>query len=117
MNRGEYMIPDAALRYGERQSRAAPGRATLYCATSLNSYKSILLLAHLLPGALACEGSFDSFFLSRFQVKGVALDLFDDVLLLHLALKAAQGVLQGFTLLQSNFRQTDTPPNPSGRTD
>jgi hypothetical protein len=32
---------------------------------------------------------------------------------LHFALEAAQCVLEGFTLLKSNFRQTDTPPNPS----
>jgi hypothetical protein len=36
---------------------------------------------------------------------------------LHLALEAAQSVFQGFTFLQSNFRQTDTPPNSSGRTE
>src|SRR5277367_778703 len=100
-----------------KTEQAAPGRATLYCVLFSRSESLVLLLAHLLPGALACEGSFDSFFLSGFQVKGVALDLFDDVFLLHLALEAAQGVLQGFTLLQSNFRQTDTPPNQSGRTE
>ena len=47
----------------------------------------------------------------------MALDLFDDVFLLHFALEAAQSVFEGFTLLQSNFRQTNTPPNPSGRTE
>src|SRR5271157_6017303 len=104
------------LRDWGKTEQGRPGRATLYCVISLNSNSSILLLAHLLPGALACEGSFDSFFLSRFQVKGVALDFFDDVFLLHLALETAQRILQGLTLLQSNFRQTDTPPNPSGRT-
>jgi hypothetical protein len=37
--------------------------------------------------------------------------------LLHFALEAAQSVFEGLALLQSNFRQTDTPPNPSGRTE
>jgi len=43
----------------------------------------------------------------------MAFNLFDNVFLLHFALKAAQSILEGLTLLQSNFRQTDTPPNPS----
>ena len=77
----------------------------------------ILLLANFLTGTLAGESGFYAFFLPRFQVKGVAFDLFDDVFLLHFALEAAQGVLQRLTLLQSNFRQTDTPPNQSGRTE
>jgi hypothetical protein len=47
----------------------------------------------------------------------VALNFFNDVFLLHFALKTPQSVFEGLTLLQSNFRQTDTPPNPSGRTD
>jgi hypothetical protein len=36
---------------------------------------------------------------------------------LHLALETAQSILEGFTLLKSNFCQTDTPPNPSGWTE
>jgi hypothetical protein len=46
----------------------------------------------------------------------VTLYFLDDVFLLHLAFKTPQSVLKGFTLLQSNFRQTNTPPNPPGRT-
>jgi hypothetical protein len=46
----------------------------------------------------------------------MAFNLFDDIFLLHFALETAQSVFEGLTLLQSNFRQTDTPPNPSGRT-
>ena len=76
----------------------------------------VLLLANLLTSALARQRCLYTFLLAGFQVKGVALDLFDNVFLLHFALEAAQRVLKGFTLLQSNFRQTDTPPNPSGRT-
>jgi hypothetical protein len=37
-------------------------------------------------------------------------------LLLHFALETAQGVLEGFPFLQSNFRQTDAPQTrPEGR--
>ena len=76
----------------------------------------VLLFANFLASPLASQGGLHAFFLTGFQVKRMALDLFDDVFLLDLALETAQGVLQGFTLLQSNFRQSDTPPNPSGRT-
>jgi hypothetical protein len=103
---------------------AGPPRdgATLHCfslapSTQLSHTTALVLLfANLLASALASESRFYALFLARFQVKGVALDLFDNVFLLHFALEAAQSVFEGFTLLQSNFRQTDTPPNPSGRT-
>ena len=36
----------------------------------------------------------------------MSLNLLDDVLLLNLAFKAAQRVLEGLTLLNSDFRQT-----------
>ena len=56
-------------------------------------------------------------FFAGLQVEGVALDLLDNVFLLHLALEPTQSVLEGFTLLKSYFCQTDTPPNPSGWTE
>jgi hypothetical protein len=77
----------------------------------------ILFFARFLASSLASESSLDTLFLARLQVKGVALDLLDNVFLLHLALEAAQSVLEGFTLLKSYFCQTDTPPNPSGWTE
>jgi len=84
--------------------------AALYCL-------SVLLLANLLASAVASERRFHTFLLTGLEVKGVALHFFDDVFLLHFALETSQSVFEGFTLLQSNFRQTDTPPNPSRRTD
>ena len=109
---------------GARWSRAAPGRERPFTALvllleicSLRSACLILLFANFLARALASECGFDAFFLAGLQVKGVALNLFDDVFLLNFALETAQSVLEGFSLLQSNFRQTDTPPNPSGRTE
>jgi hypothetical protein len=75
---------------------------------------SVLLLANLLASALARERGFHAFLLTRLEVKGVALNLFDNVFLLHLALETAQGVFEGLSLLQPNFRQTDTPPDRSG---
>ena len=76
----------------------------------------ILLFPNFLAGALTSQRGFNPFLFSGFQVKGVALDLLDNVFLLHLALKTAQRVLKGFTLLKTYFCQTDTPPDSSGRT-
>ena len=83
----------------------------------LESVPSILLFANLLTSALPSESGLHAFFFPGLQVKGVALDLFDNVFLLHFPLEAAQSVFEGLTLLQSNFRQTNTPPNPSRRTE
>jgi hypothetical protein len=103
---------------GARWSWATPGRGgplphQSYC---VNPVASVLLLANLLTGPFASQRSFHALFLAGLQVKGVALNLFNNVFLLHFALETAQSVFEGLTLLQSNFRQTETPPNPSGRT-
>ena len=49
----------------------------------------ILFFACLFSGALASQSSFYTLFFAGLQVEGVALDLLDDVFLLHLALEAA----------------------------
>ena len=77
----------------------------------------ILLFARFLTGSLASESRLDAFFFAGLQVEGVALDLLDNVFLLHLALETAQSVLEGLALLKSNFCQTYTPPSSSGRTE
>ena len=104
------MIPAATLSGGGQIEQGRPG-------TGDPLLLLVLLFANLLASALASERGFYALFLTGFEVKGVALDLLDNVFLLHFALETAQSVLEGFTLLQSNFRQTDTPPNPSGRTE
>src|ERR1700688_618524 len=112
------MIPAAALLGWGPAEQGRPGKGTtLYCLVLLLELRLILLFANFLTSALASERGFHSFFLTWFQVKGVAFNLFNNVFLLHFALEAAQSVFEGFTLLQSNFRQTHTPPNPSGRTE
>ncbi len=77
----------------------------------------ILFLARLLAGALPSQRRLHSLFFARLQVKGVPFDLLDNVFLLHLAFKTPQSILEGFPLLQPNFRQTDTPPDSSCRTE
>ena len=41
----------------------------------------------------------------------MTLDLFNDVFLLHFALETAKRIFEGLSLLQSDFRQLDAPPN------
>jgi hypothetical protein len=121
MNYEDRIIPAATLPGGGQIEQGHPGTGRPFTASVFApcSFKtsSVLLFANFLASALTSERGLYAFFLTRLEVKGVALNLLDDVFLLHLALEPAQGVLEGFTLLQSNFRQTDTPPNPSGRTE
>ncbi len=70
----------------------------------------VLFFPRLLATALASQGFLHSLFLAGLQVKGVALYLLDDVFLLHLALEPAQRILEGFSLLDSYFRQTNYTP-------
>ena len=70
----------------------------------------VLLFASFLPAALARQRFFHTLLFAGLQVKGVTLNLLDDVFLLHFALETAQCIFEGFSLLQSNFCQrTDTP--------
>jgi len=80
------------------------------------SQKLVLLLTDLLAIAFACESFLHALLFAGFQVKGVALDLLDNVFLLYLALEAAKSVLEGFTLLNTNFCQGKYT-SPSGQID
>ena len=59
---------------------------------------------------LSRYGFLHALVLARFEVKGVTLDLLDDVFLLHLPLEATKGILQRLALLQSNFCQSHHLP-------
>ena len=61
--------------------------------------------ATFLPVPFACQRLLDPQFLARLQIERVALDFFDDVFLLHFPFEAPEGVFQGFTVLESYFRQ------------
>src|ERR1039458_4247110 len=71
---------------------------------------SVLFFSSFFPAALARQGFLHALFLAGFQIKGVALDLLDNVFLLHLALEAAQCILQRLALLQSDFCQRSYTP-------
>src|SRR5215510_7864862 len=70
----------------------------------------LLLFASFLAVPFAGKRFFHALLLARLEIEGVPLHFFNNVFLLHFSLKAAQGVLQRFALLYSNFCQTDTPP-------
>jgi hypothetical protein len=61
--------------------------------------------AAFLPVSFASQCLLDPQFLARLQIEGMALDLFDDVFLLHFPFEATKGVFQGFTFLESDFCQ------------
>src|SRR5882757_2901225 len=70
-----------------------------------------LLLAQSLPR----KRFFGPAFLARLHVEAVLLDFLNDVFLLHLALKAAQGIFQRLTLLNDDFSHViKFTPNPFG---
>jgi hypothetical protein len=75
--------------------------------------KLLLLSAGFFPGALSRQRFFYSALRTWLQVERVTLYFFDDVLGLNLALEPTQGILDGLTLLQSNFCQSVHPqPSP-----
>jgi len=100
----DYVIPAAAQHGGGQIKQSRSGTERLFPAL-------ILFLAGFFSCPLASERSFYTLFFAGLQVKGVALDLLDNVFLLHLAFKAAQSVLEGLALLKPNFCQIYTPPD------
>ena len=69
-----------------------------------------MLFTSFLTATLACERFFHPLLLAGLQVKGVTFHFLDDVFLLHLALETAKRVLEGFTLLKSDFSQSNYTP-------
>ncbi len=64
----------------------------------------------LFPVPFTRQGLLDTLFLTRLQVKGVALNLLDNVLCLDLTLEAAKGVFYRFALLNLDFCQLKQHP-------
>src|SRR5581483_2224820 len=65
----------------------------------------ILLLARFLAITFARQGFLHTAFFAGLEIKRVPLDFLDDVLLLDLSFKAAQGIFKRFTLLEPDFSQ------------
>ena len=71
-----------------------------------------LLFAGLFAAPLASQCLLQAHLFTRLQIKGVALDLFNDVFRLHLALESAERIFQRLAFLNSNFSQTYYTPRP-----
>ena len=95
-------IPDSGMRCIKGKRAATRGGAALY--------RLVLLFPSFFPAAFARQCFLHALLLARLQIKGVALNLLDYVLLLHLALEPAQCILKGLALLQSHFCQSNYTP-------
>jgi hypothetical protein len=76
-------------------------------------FELILLFTSFFAATFPCQSFFYTFLFTGLQVKGVAFDFLDDVFLLYLALKPAQGIFKRLTFLDSYFCQLATPPDLS----
>ena len=79
-------------------------------ASSTAAFGLLLFFTRFFPAALACQSFFYTLLLAGLQIKRVALNLLNDVFLLHLAFEAAQRIFQRFALLQPDFRQSNYTP-------
>jgi hypothetical protein len=70
----------------------------------------VLFFACFLSAALAGQCFLHPLLFARLQVKGVTLDLLDNIFLLHFALEATQCILEGLALLKSYFCQLNYTP-------
>lgn len=79
----KYEIPAATQPpVGDLIEQSRPGKERLFAAL-------ILLFTCLLASSLASQRGLHALFLAGLQVKGVSLDLLNNVFLLHFALEAA----------------------------
>jgi len=106
--------------FSEQALYRCPGfHESLSLAASPAGRRRLAELVPLQPGLLtnplASQSCLNSAPFSWFQVKGMFLDLFDDVFLLDLPLETAKSVLQRFSVLKSYFRQSTNTPVPIER--
>src|SRR6266849_3629331 len=84
-------------------------KAAAFGSSGPKCCKLIVLFANLFSSTLLRQSLLHPASLARLQVVGVTLHFLDDIFRLNLAFEPTQGVLQRFTLLQSNFCQTHHP--------
>jgi len=101
-------VAEFSVRFPPQERNARKERAAL--GSGGPRVLLVLLFPSFFPAALACQCFFHTLLLAGFQIKGVALYLLDNVFLLHLTLEAAQCVLEGLALLQSDFCQRNYTP-------
>jgi hypothetical protein len=91
--------------------RAAFARLPRFRPPALSGRNLLDFPSTLLPVPFPGKSCLDPFFLSRLQIERMPLDLFNDVFLLHLTFESPEGIFKSFALLESDFRQINTPPN------
>ena len=70
----------------------------------------VLFLACFFTAALASQRFLHTLLLAGLQVEGMTFYFFNNVFLLYLALETAESIFEGFTLLKSDFSQTNYTP-------
>ena len=97
------------MRQNSKRIRELKYRALLYKAGPSEGNGPgdplILLLARFFTIAFTRQGFLHTAFFTGLEIKRVPLDFLDDVLLLDFSLEAAQGIFQGFSLLEPDFSQ------------
>jgi hypothetical protein len=94
------------------------GASVNYLATSLQQFSAytenlVLLFPSLLTIPLARQRLFHTALFAWFEVEGVTLYFFNDVLRLHFALKPPQSILKRLAFLHANLCQRKYTSNPA----
>ncbi len=88
------MVTAVRMRHGQMKvPNQELGKVRAALGTAAPTVNLVLLFASLLAAALARQRFLHALFFARLEVKGMTLHFLNDVLLLDLALKTAQGVL------------------------
>ena len=93
--KAEYGVPSRKPKNSCLISSSVGRRVTAFRLWDLR----VRVLANPFSGTLSRQSLLHPALLSRLQVKGVALHVFDDLFRLHLALESPQGTLDGLTVL------------------
>jgi hypothetical protein len=109
------MLPAVFQPYGkEDYLSSSPKRRFVGTTGAVKTpAKLVLFFPDLLAIALPRQRFLDSLLLAWFQVEGVTLDLFDNVLGLYLALETAQSILERLAFLYTNFCQVKYTSKPA----
>ena len=91
----------------------AKARAAALMAAALVEALIFGLFANFLLCPLTSQSLLYAELRARLQIVGMTLHFLNDVFRLNFALEATKSALNGLALLQSDFSQTKSPPNPA----
>jgi hypothetical protein len=96
------MIRSSACRQGTKKKNAGTRPA----------FRCLFHFARtLLAITLARQSFFGTPLFAWLEIEGVTLDFFYDVFLLHFSFEAPQGAFKRLSILQMDFRQSNSPPS------